>query len=51
MLSLDIFIIHIYLALYEQVQHTSCHCGNCPYSINKLISKCHTLLSGLTLMK
>ena len=27
MLYLDIFIIHIYLALYEQVQHTS-YCTN-----------------------
>lgn len=51
MLSLNISIIHIYLALYEQVQQTLYCCGDCPYSAYKLISKCHTLLSGLTLMK
>jgi len=32
MLSLDISIIHIYLALYEQVQQTLYCCGDCPYS-------------------
>lgn len=48
---LSYFIIHIYLAPYEQVQQTSYCCSNCPYFEHKLISKCHTLLSALILMK